>query len=291
MIRVQQPNFRLRAAFTLIELLVVIAIIAVAMGILLPAVQNAREAAHSMSCKNNLKQIGLAFQIHEDTFHFLPSGGWAWWTPPTYVNNTPLVGRDQQAGWGFQILPYLEAQNVYNAGAIPAIGAANPMFFCPSRRPPQTITYPDQYTPPLNGGEITHALCDYAASNWEGTGAVRQYYPRRLVEITDGLSNTMLVGEKRLNVENLGENQPDDNEGYTCGWDEDTIRRTDVPPMPDFRGTDWDTARRFGSSHKGGFNCVFVDGAVHRIAFSIDPTVFRYLGNVSDGQYVAPPDN
>jgi prepilin-type processing-associated H-X9-DG protein len=159
------------------------------------------------------------------------------------------------------------------------------VFFCPSRRGPQTVTYLDEYTPALTGGQLTHGLCDYAASNWEGTGVVRQYNPTRFADITDGTSYTLLVGDKRLDVTDLGQRQPDDNEGYTSGWDEDTVRRTDRPPLPDARsGGSGDL--RFGSSHPGRFNVVFADGSVRSISYSINPTVFSYLGNKADGKVI-----
>jgi prepilin-type N-terminal cleavage/methylation domain-containing protein len=288
-----------RRGFTLIELLVVIAIISVLIGLLMPAVQKVREAASRVQCGNNLRQIGVAFHNHHQAFGYFPSGGWYWWTPPNYVNGVPAVGAQQQASWAFQILPFLEADNAWKGGQatndldriLVAVGTTNKVFFCPSRRLPQAITvsFPDY----LGGRPVTHALCDYAAANFHRTpasqtGVVRQFSPVQIAEITDGTSFTLMVSEKRMNLRFLGQAQESDAVGYTCGWDLDTVRTTDRAPKPDNYG-DIDKSRRFGSSHTGVFNAVLADGSVRRISYAIDPLIFSYLGNKSDG-HVIPGD-
>ena len=273
-----------RSAFTLIELLVVIAIIGILVSLLLPAVQSARETARRTQCTNNLKQIGLAFHNHHDMHRYFPTGGWDWDRPPTFGDSGPEIGADQEAGWGFQILPFIEASLVWNSSPLEAISAPQPFFFCPTRRSPQTITNPDFYNPPLTGTTVTNAMCDYAASNIDGTGVVQRFDPRKIRDITDGTTQTLLVSEKRLNLGLLGQPQDDDNEGYTAGWNEDTLRRTVEGPQPDYRDTTGDGERLFGSSHPGGINALLADGSVRVIAYEIETSIFQNLGDINDGE-------
>ncbi len=286
--------------FTLVELLVVIGIIGVLMGLLLPAVQKMREAANRVQCANNLGQIGRAFLLHHDTYKFFPTAGGDWSTPPTYVNGLPALGTAQGAGWGFQILPFLEAENVWKGeGATTdadrqrlVVATPNAIFFCPSRRAPMTVAYADSYLSQGRDDLVTHALCDYASDNLnEDSGAIRANEfgpPLRIADLLDGTSTTLLVGEKRMNVYYLGTvPRSDDNEGYTAGNDWDTMRDANSPPARDTRAaTPENGFANFGAAHPAGLNVVFADGSVRFVLYAIDPVTFARLGNRADGQPV-----
>ena len=144
-----------RRAFTLVELLVVIAIIGILLGMLLPAVQSVREAARRAECSNGVRQITLAFHLHHDSHGFFPSGGWDWFRPPNVG-----IGKDQHAGWGYQILPYIEANSIYESDPLTAIASPNNIFFCPSvalRKPSleKTATSLDSESIPLRALFVT----------------------------------------------------------------------------------------------------------------------------------------
>ena len=121
--------------FTLVELLVVIAVIALLIALLLPAVQAAREAARRIMCHNQLKTIGLAFQLCHDSRKAFPSGGWGY----NWIGDASLgSGPRQPGGWTYQVLPYMELQPVYDSavGTRQAlVQAVVPGFNCPTRRP------------------------------------------------------------------------------------------------------------------------------------------------------------
>jgi len=294
MTRPVSPVLR-RIAFTLIELLVVIAIIAILIGLLLPAVQKVREAAARTQCVNNLKQIGLAFQNYHDTQGFLPCGGTN--ALPNMGNGSPPIGLAQVGSWAFQILPYIEQNNLYtcnNQGQ----AASTPVkaYFCPSRRRPGV----DQ-----NG----YAGTDYAAScennpnaNWQGfRGVVQPANPGTqitLLSISDGTSNTIAVSEKNLSITALNTgNDLCDNEGYTWGYDfggcgnyDNTLSRADIQVAPDGVNPQGCGAGQgshgFGSRHTGKINAVFCDGSVQGISYSVTTAVMQQLCYINDGTVI-----
>jgi prepilin-type N-terminal cleavage/methylation domain-containing protein len=294
-----------RRGFTLIELLVVIAIIAILIGLLLPAVQKVREAAAKMQCGNNLKQLGLAVMNHEATFGVLPHGAEGWWHAPDYsAPGAPETLDKQRAGWGFQILPYIEQDNVHRGGGgttiaqcqINAIGAPIKQFTCPSRTAKQRVYSTGAWYGPA--GDYAHAMTDYAANgglSTNGTSGAIVYNPygsknaATMTSFKDGTSNTMLLGEKAMDPQNLTGFQSDDNEGYTSGWDHDTIRWTDRLPMPDanFKGYGWGE-QRFGSAHIGGFQAVLADGSVRFVSFSVSLSSFSAFGTRKGNDQIGP---
>lgn len=173
------------SGFTLVELLVVIAIIGILVSLLLPAVQSAREAARGAQCKNNLKQIGVAALLHENSNRHLPTGGWGY----NWVGDPDRgFGRDQPGGWIYNVLPYVEEQPLRTLGA-GETGATQraaltelcqtpvTIFNCPSRRvskgyPLSGAHYPHPQVRLQNTDALLNLLVartDYAA-NGGGAG-------------------------------------------------------------------------------------------------------------------------
>jgi prepilin-type N-terminal cleavage/methylation domain-containing protein/prepilin-type processing-associated H-X9-DG protein len=299
-----------RRAFTLIELLVVIAIIAVLIGLLLPAVQKVREAASRMQCTNNLKQMGLAIHNYHDANNSLPSS---------------RLG-PQHATWFVQILPYMEQDALYKQWDLtrtyyeqtPAVqNAFVKGYVCPSRRSmamPSTqyevssTGLPDKLEHPgtqgdyaCNGGQfynsiVDHPLCQgpmcYANSQVSASGQITSTQSQTgLKDITDGTSQTFLVGEKHSVRSKWGQSGP--------SWGEGSIWNGNFPRNFSRIGgqTKWNLGQgpddlvgpwhcKFGSWHPGVCQFLFADGHVTSLANSTDIDTLQKLSCRNDGQVI-----
>lgn len=172
-----------RRAFTLIEVLVVIGIIVVLFALTIPAVMKARESQNKVLCINNLKNLGLACVAHQRQHGYFPTAGTYDYAAPFYPTNaagatSPVAGWHQDAGWVFQILPYLDEENLWAGNDPTATGRmqkvlATPskVFLCPTRRATSAMTYKNALFPSqaayaaVKNTLFTVYPCDYAGCN------------------------------------------------------------------------------------------------------------------------------
>ena len=316
-----------RRAFTLIELLVVIAIIAILIALLVPAVQKVRESAARIQCTNNLKQIGLALHNYESANKCLPSSHWRKFWP---VDPTNPQGHFRWSCLA-QLTPYLEQDGVYRGldmsvplyggGALqpaavpfpqnmPALSVIITAFLCPSDQ--RRVVVPDQ-------GPTNYVAC--VGSNADGDAALGNgmFYQNsriRLVEVTDGTSNTVAFSESTLGPGGPAQNGTSNDVNafykqvtsltqadcdasttlitdrgflwadgaYNCGL-YNHVRPPNSPLMDCVRHSNpaWKTAR---SRHAGGVNVLMGDGSVHFLRDSIALPTWQALGTRGSGDAV-----
>lgn len=277
--------------FTLVELLVVIAIIGVLVGLLLPAVQSTRESARRSSCMNNLKQIGLAIHSYESAEKSFP---------PAYTGTT-----DAEWSWGTFILPYAEQTTIYDrfnplkvtltdflssAGAVEALQTAIPAYRCPSDARFKPVFDPSVMT--ANGANtqrvisrtllLATAMSSYVGNNTSrrpsalgalsgdpsdgANGVFWRSSKLRASKITDGLSKTIMVGERATH-------QVGPAMAYSVDASNERLRVSGclggaTQPLNVFNGLSG-----YSSEHPGVIQFLLCDGAVRAIPEIIDHTV------------------
>lgn len=306
---VRRDGWGARRAFTLVELLVVIAVIGILVGLLLPAVQQIREAARRTTCMNNQKQIALAIQNFHESFKKVPNG-----------TDLPgqISGHRYYGSWATKILPWVEQEsfldamglrnyvNVLNQHAPPSNNFGNvaftelPVFECPSDANGTVIENVQE------GALGNYALCagNYfrITNGWYGSGVIPADFRngmvhfnlgRRFADVVDGLSNTLLSSEL-INVPRYN-----DKRGMMYYQVEPTVLfSAEQPPNTTtadrgyFR-VNWPKAPAIGgvganviyarSLHPAGVVVSTVDGAVNFVSDNISVDVFRAMGSVDGG--------
>ncbi|HCS50020.1 DUF1559 domain-containing protein [Rubinisphaera sp.] len=294
---------RQRRAFTLIELLVVITVIAILVALLLPAVQQVRESSRRASCKNNLRQLGLAVHMFHDTFNQIPPGAisehkmtWAWLTLP-YIEQSALF-EEWNEGENFYLQNAAVRTTVVQTHLCPSRPRSSAVSVCTSDR--------QFYYSGLGGVniKIDAAEGDYAGvcgeryigggmglsdqeaySSWDGMFPQARGWPGypgrpwvikgwksavKMRDVVDGLSNTIMLGEID------GKNHP--GRLYIRNGDHGFGAFLGTTAPLNLHG--------FGSDHKGVVHFAFADGRVHPISTNIDLTLAGHLATRAGGEVI-----
>ncbi|MCH7988405.1 MAG: DUF1559 domain-containing protein [Planctomycetes bacterium] len=284
--------FHTGRGFTLIELLVVIAITSILIALLLPAVQQAREAARRIQCRNNLKQIGVALHNYHDAHGRFPPG---------FI-------RDHGTAWSAMILPELDRFPLYNTISWgskwssgdneAACGTVVSVFRCPSAPIPSHVPnnsniknrVPCTYLACASGTNmVDNSLDDFAQD-----GLFFNNHSTRMRDIIDGSSNTVAIGETKFDNKTLQNGNVRDHwyfgsvqirqgieNSEFVGSTAARINAFDIPSAP----ID-EKELCFGSYHAGGCHLLLADGSVRFFSESIDETIRRGLGTLDGGEVI-----
>ncbi len=297
--------------FTLVELLVVIAIIGILIALLLPAVQAAREAAKRSQCTNNLKQIGLAVHNYHDTFNGFPPGSVRF--------NLPGVSswQTQHLSWAVRILPYLEQQAIYDQVCWECLQSWNSppgntlrnidlaAYRCPTDYSDARVS---NSWAPTNYVVCSGADRNHGFSNSRNLGMFRENMSRRIADIDDGTSHTMMASECMINEPWVCRGSCSDQNACQAGTDGITLNSNDeggrgmswyrgyggalwlfntiMPPNDKLTSNhecmsgSTNGAYAARSRHPGGVNVTMGDGAVKFVSETVDLGIWRAASTI-----------
>jgi type II secretory pathway pseudopilin PulG len=294
-----------RKAFSIIELLMVIAVCSLMISLTIPVVSSARESARRVSCQSSLRQLGMAVTRHVDTYKFFPSnGGFREGNTIKSTTNRDVVistddfeagflfqwgvGKpatqpsDQTGSWCFSILPYIDENVAYQTVEFQI---RQPLFLCPSRaRLTAAVPQNDEYGNYVTGGWA------WAKTDYAGNARVTPNFPFILhsAGITDGLSQTLLVGEKSFD--------PSVQRNTSWYWDEPLFSggskgtaRAGLAIVADGIGVDY--KENWGASHRDGAYFVVADGRTQFISKAIDWEIMRASLSPDGGEYQRYEEN
>lgn len=318
------------SAFTLVELLVVIAIIGILVALLLPAVQSARESARRSTCLNQFKQVALGLQNYHSTHKAFPPGTkFHRSSASSSCKEAPTEPGDYQGlGWGFFILPYIEQQAVYDQfdkdhptnplyATLSWEASANlvPIYICPTE-----INDTNWVDCCSNRGHFGSESSDWRPSNMAGVadsvraqcwlyqpttlgrGILYNYSKTKVAKITDGTSNTLIIGEvtSALGVDGSGNevwvghswvsrNVSDVSEGINGPNTLPGGRDDKIDPLDGDGGNRHDEMHRenqFSSYHPGGAMFAYADGSATLLNEDMSTEVLRAMATRADGEVI-----